>query len=60
MTLELIVLAALAATAVYQAVLLHQITSAFIELDDVVFDLAESHNELVVALTKEIADALED
>jgi|TARA_R110000744_G_scaffold85150_2_gene166479 hypothetical protein len=60
MTIETIVLAALAATTLYQGIKIHQITSAFVELDEVVFDVAEAHNELVTALTKEIADALED
>ena len=50
MTIETIVLAALAATTLYQGIKIHQITSAFVELDEVVFDVAEAHNELVTAL----------
>lgn len=60
MTFELIVLAALATTTLYQAIKIHQITSAFVELDGIVFDVAEAHNELVEALTNEIKDALDE
>lgn len=51
MTFETIMLAVLATTALYQAIKIHQLTPAYEELDEVVFELVESHNKLVTALT---------